>query len=266
MGILNVTPDSFSDGGEFVTPALALARAREMVAAGADIIDIGGESTRPGARKISADEELSRVMPVIEAICNDTDIPISIDTTKAGVMRAAVAAGVSMINDVTALQGPDALKTAATCKVPVVLMHMQGVPRTMQTRPEYTDVVTEVREFLVKRVAACVAAGIPEHQIIIDPGFGFGKKIEHNLRLFNALQEFTDVQPVLVGVSRKSMIGTVLDKTANERLHGSVALAALATWMHAAIIRVHDVAETVDAVRMIRAVRDVGYTAAAQET
>ena len=228
-------------------------------------IDIGGESTRPGAPEISVDEELERVLPVIAAIRNESDVPLSIDTTKAAVMQASVAAGVDMINDVMALQGPDALRTAALCEVPVVLMHMQGTPRTMQMQPAYENVVTEVRDFLAKRVAACVAAGIPARHIIVDPGFGFGKSTEHNLQLFNALPAISDAQPLLVGVSRKSMIGQVLGKPLDERLHGSLALAALATWMNAAIIRVHDVAATVDVVRMVRAVRDVEYTATAND-
>ncbi len=257
MGILNVTPDSFSDGGRFIGRADALRRVREMIAEGAGIIDVGGESTRPGARAVAADEELARVIPVIEAIRSESDIPVSIDTSKPEVMRAAVAAGASLINDVRALREPGALAAAAELGVPVCLMHMRGEPRTMQQDPRYDDVVAEVLAFLEQRVAACEAAGIPRERIVLDPGFGFGKTLEHNLALFRALPRFAATGlPVLVGVSRKSMIGQVLEVPVDERLAGSLALASLATWLGAAIIRSHDVRDTVQAVRMIRAVME----------
>ena len=255
MGVLNVTPDSFSDGGEFVTPQSALVRAQDMVAQGAMIIDVGGESTRPGANAVTDQQELDRVIPVIELIAREVDVVISIDTSKAVVMRAAVAAGARLINDVLALRGTEALVTAAALQVPVCLMHMQGEPRTMQHQPSYHDVVAEVKQFLIERRAACLAAGIPASQIIFDPGFGFGKRVEHNLTLMKHLQEFTALdQPLLIGVSRKSTIGAVLDLPVEQRLHGSTALAALAVWLGARIIRTHDVVATQQTVRMIDAV------------
>lgn len=251
MGILNVTPDSFSDGGRFIGRNAALRRVRAMIAEGAAIIDVGGESTRPGARAVSVDEELARVIPVIEAIRSDSDIPVSIDTSKPEVMRAAVAAGASLINDVRALREPGALEVAAALGVPVCLMHMRGEPRTMQQNPHYDDVVEEVLAFLDARVAACEAAGIPRSRLILDPGFGFGKTLEHNLALFRALPRFVATGlPVLVGVSRKSMIGQVLEVPVEDRLAGSLALATLAVGLGAAIVRSHDVRETVHAVRM----------------
>jgi len=257
MGILNVTPDSFSDGGRFIGHEAALRRVREMIAEGAAIIDVGGESTRPGAPAVAVDEERARVIPVIEAIRSESDIPVSIDTSKPEVMRAAVAAGASMINDVRALREPGALETAAELEVPVCLMHMRGEPRTMQQAPRYDDVVAEVLAFLEARVAACEAAGIPRERLILDPGFGFGKTLEHNLALFRALPRFVATGlPVLVGVSRKSMIGQVLEVPVEGRLAGSLALATLAVAAGAAIIRVHDVKETLQAVRMACAVRE----------
>jgi len=255
MGILNVTPDSFSDGGRFVDPHTALQQARKMVQEGASIIDIGGESTRPGAQPVSTDEELARVIPVIEAISRELDVIISIDTTKDAVMREAVGAGAHMINDVMALQGEGTLQAVADLQVPVCLMHMQGEPRTMQQAPHYEDVVSEVRGFLARRRQACLEAGIAANQIILDPGFGFGKTLEHNLRLFKHLPEIGS--PLLVGVSRKSMIGSMLDLPVDQRLHGSVALAALAVWLGAAIIRVHDVAASVQAIRCVAAVQRI---------
>ena len=256
MGILNVTPDSFSDGGRFIGREAALRRVREMIAEGAAIIDVGGESTRPGARAVSVEEELARVVPVIEAIRGESDIPVSIDTSKPAVMLEAVAAGADLINDVRALREPGALAAVAELGVPVCLMHMRGEPRTMQQNPRYEDVVAEVQAFLDERVAACEAAGIPRERIILDPGFGFGKTLAHNLALFRALPRFVSGGlPVLVGVSRKSMIGQVLEVPVEERLAGSLALATLAVWFGAAIVRSHDVAETVHAVRMAQAVR-----------
>ena len=257
MGILNITPDSFSDGGQFIKKESALARARKMFAEGADIIDIGGESTRPGAQDVSVDEELQRVVPVIEAIRQELDIPISIDTSKAVVMREAVSAGASIINDVRALREEGALETAAALNVPVILMHMQGQPRSMQMHPEYQNVVAEVIQFLQQRIEACEKAGIVRDNIIIDPGFGFGKALQHNLSLFKHLAEFKKLDvPILVGVSRKSMIGAVLDDLpADQRMPASITLAGLATWLGADIIRVHDVRESCEAVRMCHAIK-----------
>ncbi|MCG6886307.1 MAG: dihydropteroate synthase [Proteobacteria bacterium] len=256
MGILNVTPDSFSDGGQFQHRDAAVVRVRQMVAAGADIIDIGGESTAPGTTAVSEEQELQRVIPIIEAIRNESDVPISVDTSKPAVMRAAVASGASLINDVHALRLPGALEAAAELGVPVCLMHMQGEPHTMQQAPHYDAVVTEVRAFLQERILVCEAAGIPRERIIVDPGFGFGKTLQHNLDLFHHLPRFVAIGlPVLVGVSRKSMIGQVLDVPVTERLAGSVALAGLAVWLGASIIRAHDVQATSHAVRMCKAVK-----------
>jgi len=257
MGILNVTPDSFSDGGRFTTIDNAMAQARRMVEEGASILDVGGESTRPGASPVSEQEELERVIPVIETISKELDVVISIDTSKAGVMREAIHAGAHLINDVCALQGENTLQTAAQLQVPVCLMHMQGEPRTMQAEPVYDDVVTEVLDFLCARRDSCMAAGISENQIILDPGFGFGKKLGHNIELFRAIPEFCNTgMPILVGVSRKSMIGSILNTQVDERLHGSIALASLAVWLGAGIIRAHDVGPTVQAINTITAVRN----------
>ncbi len=255
MGILNVTPDSFSDGGRFVEASRALDHAAGMIDEGAAILDIGGESTRPGAAPVSVAEELERVVPVIERVRARFDIPISIDTSKPEVMREAVAAGASMINDVCALRQEGALEVAASCGVPVCLMHMLGEPRTMQHAPRYRNVVTEVCQFLEERVAACISAGIDRHKLVVDPGFGFGKTLEHNIELMRGLPELRKLGlPVLVGVSRKSMIGKILDRATDDRLIGSVTLAALAVWQGAAIVRVHDVRETIDALRITAAV------------
>lgn len=251
MGILNVTPDSFSDGGKFVAADKALQQARQMVADGAAIIDIGGESTRPGAQVVSVDEEISRVVPVIEAIQAEIDIPISIDTSKPAVMRAAVKAGAGLINDVNALRTEGSLQAAAELDVPVCLMHMQGTPQTMQLEPHYEDVVTEVAEFLIERVKACEAVGIDRAKLILDPGFGFGKRARHNLRLMKHLATLTlHGMPVLVGVSRKSIIGDMLKVSVDERLYGSLSLATIAVWQGAKIIRAHDVRATVQAVSL----------------
>jgi dihydropteroate synthase len=257
MGILNVTPDSFSDGGQFDKPAKALQQVRRMIAEGADIIDIGGESTRPGASAVSSEEELHRVIPLIEAIRAESDIPVSVDTSKASVMLEAVNAGANMINDVRALRENGVLATVAELEVPVCLMHMQGEPRSMQTNPHYQNVVQEVLQFLLERVEICVAAGIRRESIVIDPGFGFGKTLQHNLELFHGLDRFVATGlPVLVGVSRKSMIGQLLDIPVEARMPASVALAGLASWLGAAILRVHDVQPTVHAVRMCRAIKN----------
>ncbi|WP_026375120.1 dihydropteroate synthase [Aestuariibacter salexigens] len=252
MGILNVTPDSFSDGGRFAALDLALEQAEKMIAEGADIIDVGGESTRPGAQAVSLEHELDRVVPVIEAISRRFDVVVSVDTSKAGVMREAVNAGAGLINDVRALQEPQALEVAAQLNVPVCLMHMQGQPRTMQSNPHYNNVVEDVFAFLQQRIEQCIAAGISQQQIIIDPGFGFGKTLVHNYTLLNALERFHALNvPVLAGMSRKSMLGQLLERETDERLAGSIAVATVAAQKGAQIIRVHDVKETVDAVKII---------------
>ena len=259
MGILNVTPDSFSDGGDFFSPEKALQHALEMVEEGAAIIDIGGESTRPGAETVSVDEELSRVIPVIEALSAEVDIPISIDTSKPAVMRAAVAAGASMINDVRALQEAGALEAAVDLQVPVCLMHMQGEPQTMQSAPMYDDVVLQVGDFLQQRVQACIDAGLSRELIVIDPGFGFGKTVGHNQALLKGLDRLLELElPILVGLSRKSMIAHMLDLAVDERLYGSISLASVAVWQGASIIRAHDVAATLQAVRVSYMCRSTG--------
>jgi dihydropteroate synthase len=251
MGILNVTPDSFSDGGLYAAKDAAVEHALRMIEAGADIIDIGGESTRPGARPVSAAEETERVVPVLEAIRAQSSVPVSIDTSKPEVIRVCAAAGASMINDVRALTVEGALEAAADVKLPVCLMHMQGEPGTMQSNPHYDDVVREVRDFLQGRLADCTAAGIEAGQVVIDPGFGFGKTLEHNMALFAALDRFAeDGQPLLVGVSRKSMIGKLFGDETRDRLAGSVTLALAAARKGAHILRVHDVQQTVDALRI----------------
>jgi dihydropteroate synthase len=256
MGVLNVTPDSFSDGGRYAALDPARTQAERMAREGAAIIDVGGESTRPGAQAVSADEECRRVLPVVAALAHALPLPISVDTSKPEVMRAAVEAGAALINDVRALREPGALEAAAECGVPVCLMHMQGEPRTMQAAPRYDDVVADVCSFLAARIAACIAGGIPREQLLVDPGFGFGKTLEHNLALLAGLDRLLDLGvPVLVGLSRKSMIGAVTGRPPGERLAGSVAAAALAAWKGAHIIRAHDVADTVDALALARAVR-----------
>ena len=257
MGILNVTPDSFSDGGRFLGRERAIAQAQRMVEEGAAIIDIGGESTRPGSGGVSLEEELRRVVPVVEALSPHLPVPISVDTSKPEVMQAAVEAGAGMINDVYALRQQGALQMAASLQVPVCLMHMLGEPRTMQQAPQYDDVLKEVAEFLRQQVLRCTAAGIERERLLLDPGFGFGKSLQHNLTLLKHLPELLgEGLPLLVGMSRKSMIGAVLDETVEHRLYGSVAAATLAAWMGAKVIRVHDVKATVDAVKMVAAVMD----------
>ncbi len=259
MGILNVTPDSFSDGGEYISLDAALRQAERLIEEGAAIIDVGGESTRPGAAEVEADAEVARVAPVVEALAREFDVPISVDTSKPEVMRAAVAAGAGLLNDVRALAAPGALEAAAELGVPVCLMHMRGTPRTMQQAPHYENVVTEVRDELMARVAACEAAGIVRSNILLDPGFGFAKNLGHNCRLLRELGTIVELGfPVLVGVSRKTMIGQILDKPVAQRVQGSVAAAALAVWEGAHIVRVHDVAPTVDAVTVAHAVRTLG--------
>lgn len=254
MGVLNVTPDSFSDGGRFAGLPAALAQAERLAGEGAAIIDVGGESTRPGAAPVDVDEELRRVIPVIERLVERLALPVSVDTRKPEVMRVAIAAGASMINDVTALRAPGAIEAVAESDVAICLMHMQGEPRTMQSEPRYTDVLVEVRDFLRGRVACCVEAGISVSRLVIDPGFGFGKTLEHNLELLRRLPELAaDGHPVLVGLSRKSMIGKLTGRADGERLGGSLALATLAMLAGARILRAHDVAPTVDAIRIVAA-------------
>lgn len=257
MGILNRTPDSFSDGGAFTGFDTALRHAHDMVQQGADMIDIGGESTRPGAEAVSEQEELDRVIPLIEKLSAEFGVPVSVDSSKPRVMRAAVAAGASMINDVYGLRLPGALAAASECGVPVCVMHMQGEPRTMQQQPHYADVVAEVKQFLHERVAACAAIGIPAGQVVIDPGFGFGKNLQHNLTLLSHLREIADLgQPLLVGLSRKSMLGTLLGGApVGERLHASVAAAVIAVINGAHIVRCHDVGPTVEALKVAAAAR-----------
>jgi dihydropteroate synthase len=255
MGILNVTPDSFSDGGQYSQLDAALRHAEAMVLAGATLIDVGGESTRPGARAVSPLEELERVAPIVERINRELDVIISVDTSTPAVMRETARLGAGLINDVRALRREGALDAAADTGLPVCLMHMLGEPGDMQDNPHYQDVTKEVSEFLAERMAQCASAGIPAERIILDPGFGFAKTLQHNLSLFKhmeALHRFG--RPLLVGVSRKSMIGQALNRPVGERLHGGLALAALASFKGARILRVHDVAETVDVVRMIAAV------------
>jgi len=255
MGILNVTPDSFSDGGRFSQRDAALRHAEAMLRAGASLIDVGGESTRPGARAVSPVEELERVAPVVEAIAAELDVIISVDTSTPAVMRETARLGVGLINDVRSLQRDGALDAAADSGLPVCLMHMRGEPTTMQQNPQYVDVLAEVRDFLAERMAACATAGIAVERLILDPGFGFAKTLEHNLSLFKHMEALHGLgRPLLVGVSRKSMIGKVLGHEVGGRLYGSLGLAALAITKGAHILRVHDVAETVDVVRMLAAV------------
>jgi dihydropteroate synthase len=264
MGILNVTPDSFSDGGQFIDVSKAVEHALFMIEQGAGMIDVGGESTRPGAADVSEEEEIRRVVPVIEALVARTSIPISIDTSKAAVMSAAVASGASLINDVRALQEPGALEAAARTDAAVCLMHMQGQPRTMQHEPRYDDVVGEVTAFLEQRVEACLAAGIGRDRLVLDPGIGFGKRLEHNFALLAHLPELgRSGLPLLVGVSRKSMFQALLGRPVEQRLAGGLAVATAAVLAGAAILRVHDVAETVDAVKVAQALRAAGYGARA---
>ena len=256
VGVVNVTPDSFSDGGEHATTQAAVAHGLRLVEEGADALDIGGESTRPGARPISVDEEIARVIPVIERLAHETGVPISIDTSKPAVMRAAVAAGAGMINDVYALRSEGALQAAAELGVPVVLMHMQGEPRTMQDAPHYDDVVAEVRRFLADRIFTCELAGIEKSRLVVDPGFGFGKTLEHNLALLANLEAFSDLGvPLLAGLSRKHMIGQITGRAPDQRAAGSVAAHLLAAERGARLLRTHDVAPLRDALAVLAALR-----------
>jgi dihydropteroate synthase len=259
MGVLNVTPDSFSDGGRFADPKRAVEQGLKMVEEGAAIIDVGGESTRPGAAPVTADEEIGRVIPVIEGLRARTEAVISVDTSKPEVMRAAAAAGAGLINDVRALGLPGALEAAADSGCAVCLMHMQGEPATMQRDPQYVDVVREVKAFLLERVQACRSAGVADDRIVLDPGFGFGKTLAHNLELLRRLPELTACGfPVLLGMSRKSSIAALTGRPAGERLYGSLAFAVIAVLHGARILRVHDVAATLDAVKVAVAVRGAG--------
>jgi|SRR5690606_17889217 len=258
MGILNVTPDSFSDGGRYITMDAALSRAEQMVADGATFIDIGGESTRPGAQSVSVQEEVDRVCPVVEAIHREFDVVISVDTSTPEVMAESVRKGAALLNDVRSFRRPGALQVAVESGVPVCLMHMLGEPDTMQQDPHYDDVVTEVRDFLAAQVAACAAAGIAPKNIILDPGFGFAKNLEHNLKLFQHLEHICALGfPVLVGVSRKRMLGEVTGRDVADRAVASAAAAAMAVMKGAVIIRAHDVRENVDAVKMAAAILGV---------
>lgn len=255
MGILNTTPDSFSDGGQFLSPEIAVKHALGMIEEGANIIDVGGESTRPGAKPVNVEEELDRVIPVIEAIRGRSDVAISIDTVKPEVMQAAVNAGADLINDVNALRADGAVEICAQLNAAICLMHMQGEPRTMQQNPSYGHVVSDVKAFLAERIAVCCQAGISQKNIIIDPGFGFGKTLAHNLSLLKHLDEFQELgAPLLVGLSRKSMIGKILDADdVADRLYGSLATAVLAYTKGARIFRVHDVKPTIDALKVCMA-------------
>jgi dihydropteroate synthase len=259
MGIVNVTPDSFSDGGTYFDAPRAIAHAHTLIEEGADIIDIGAESTRPGARYISPEEELDRLLPVLEGL-RDVGVPISVDTYKAEVMRTVLARGVSMINDVTALQGPGATDAVRGSNCAVCLMHSKGTPQTMQNLAQYEDVVSEVKLFLEQRVRACEAVGIARQRIVIDPGFGFAKRSIHTLALMRELPALAALGvPVLTGISRKSTLGKITGKADAERVTASVAAALLMAQRGAAIVRVHDVAQTRDALRVLQAIQDPGY-------
>lgn len=256
MGVVNVTPDSFSDGGTFLAPERAIEHALELAAEGADILDVGGESTRPGADPVGESEELDRALPVIEGIVALSDVPVSIDTSKPEVMRRAVAAGAAMINDVNGLRAPGAVEAVAGLEVPVCIMHCLGEPRTMQHNPHYDEVVADVSRFLVQRVAACRQAGIDESRIVLDPGFGFGKTLAHNLELLARLDELVALgYPLLAGMSRKSMLGAITGREQpGQRLAASIAAHLLAVLKGAAIVRVHDAAATLDALKVLQAV------------
>ena len=266
MGVLNVTPDSFSDGGRFLATDAALRQAEAMAAEGAAILDVGGESSRPGARAVSEQEELDRVMPVIEALVGRIGLPVSIDTGKPAVMRAAVAAGAAMINDVFALSEDGALDAAVKLQRPVCLMHMQGRPRTMQSQPHYDDVVAEVTHFLGDRVAQCVLAGLPESLIVVDPGFGFGKTARHNIELLANLRQLRAIgRPVLIGISRKATLGAITGRDVADRLPAGIAAAVLAVEQGADFVRVHDVGPTVEAIKVARAVVEAANNRAGQQ-
>lgn len=252
MGILNVTPDSFSDGGRFATFDKALVQVKQMILDGVDIIDIGGESTRPGAVDVSEEDELARVIPLLKAIKTNFDIKVSIDTSKAEVMSQAIVHGADIINDVRALQNEGCLAVLAKSTVPICLMHMQGLPRSMQDNPQYEDVIGDIKQFFIDRISVCEQAGINRERLILDPGFGFGKTLEQNYQLLAQLHQFSDLGlPLLSGTSRKSMIGNLLARNVDERLAGSLTTAIIAAQQNASIIRVHDVKETVDALKVL---------------
>ena len=252
MGILNVTPDSFSDGGKFSTFDKALEQVKNMIDDGIDIIDIGGESTRPGAVDVSVDDELSRVIPLLKAIKSNFNIMVSIDTSKAEVMEQAIAHGADIINDVRALQNEGCLAVLARSDVPICLMHMQGLPRSMQHNPQYNDIISDIKQFFIERITVCEQAGIAQERLILDPGFGFGKTLDQNYELLAQLDIFNDLGlPLLSGTSRKSMIGDLLERNVDDRLAGSLTTAIIAAQKNARIIRVHDVKETVDALKIL---------------
>lgn len=256
MGIVNVTPDSFSDGGQFSSANLAVEHALQLIAEGADILDVGGESTRPGAKPVSLDEELSRVIPVIKALSHIATVPISIDTYKPEVMRQAILAGADIVNDVRALQEQGALEAVVNSKVGVCLMHMQGIPQTMQLKPVYEDVVSEVKQFLIDRLNVVMAHGVSKNRILLDPGFGFGKTRIHNIALIQHLDSLLDMgQPLLVGLSRKSVLGAIAGGDEGQRLYASIAASVIAAMKGAKIIRVHDVKATVDALKVVAAIQ-----------
>ncbi len=258
MGVLNITPDSFSDGGRYATPAMAIAQGVQMVADGAAIIDIGGESTRPGAEPVSVQQELDRVLPVLEGLVNSVAVPISIDTRHPQVMVAATQLGAGMINDVNALRAPGALEVACASGAAGCLMHMQANPQTMQANPQYLDPVAEISQFLQERLSACAQVGLQKEKIVVDPGFGFGKTLAHNLQLLKQLAQITRLGvPVVVGLSRKQMIGEILQKPSDQRLNGSLAAAVIAVEKGAQIVRCHDVAETVEVLKIWSAVDQV---------
>ncbi|SET77704.1 dihydropteroate synthase [Marinobacter segnicrescens] len=260
MGIVNVTPDSFSDGGRYNSVELAVQRAREMVADGAAFVDVGGESTRPGAAPVSEQEELDRVCPVVEAIARDVDTVISVDTSTPSVIRETARLGAGLVNDVRALEREGAVDAAVEAGLPVCLMHMKGAPGTMQQNPEYRHVVRDVATYLMDRVRVCEAAGIPAENILLDPGFGFGKTLEHNLQLLATLEQLRVLgYPLLVGMSRKTMLGQITGREVSERLPASLAVATISVLKGASVIRVHDVRETVDAVRVVEAMQAQGY-------
>ena len=256
MGIVNVTPDSFSDGGKFSSTNLAVAHALKLISEGADILDIGGESTRPGAEPVSLDEELNRVIPVIEALHKVSSVPISVDTYKPEVMRLAIAAGADMVNDVRALQEEGALEVVANSQVGVCLMHMQGTPQTMQLSPSYVDVVNEVKQFLTDRLNVALASGITKNRILLDPGFGFGKTRTHNIELIKHLDQLTEIgQPLLVGLSRKSVLAAIAGADESQRLYAGIAASIVSAMKGAKILRVHDVKATVDALKVLIAIQ-----------
>ncbi len=255
MGIVNVTPDSFSDGGRYASTEKAVAHALQLVADGAHILDIGGESTRPNATPVGLEEELDRVIPVIERLSREVDLPLSIDTYKPQVMRAAVQAGAAIINDIRGLQEPEAVQAAADGDAGICIMHMQGTPQTMQQNPQYENVVQEVKAFLQERLEACLAQGIAAERVVLDPGFGFGKRTVHNLALLNGLPDILALgRPLLVGLSRKSVLGQIVGSDVDQRLHASLAASVISVMKGGRIVRVHDVKATVDALKVVDAV------------